>query len=441
MDVDGVITDVSLANTVSGEGVHDWIGRPWADTVEDVAGDKVRHMVAQARANGVSDFGQITQRFPSGLELPIEYNAVLLGADIGLVAVGKNLRAVAGVQSGLIAAQHAREQDAWKLRAVETRHRLLFECSDEPLVQIGGTDLQIIDANPAAVRAGALDAGRDFVATLAPYDRDAFHALVARVAEHGRAPRVTLHIGPTETPWLVRASLATPAPQAGFLLQLSHYASGITARPDAVSLENLIERLPDSFVLIDADGIVLRANRAFFDLVQAVAPGSVIGQPVGRWLQNPGADVGVLIASVQRHRIVRSFSTTLQGELGTSVEVEISAAGNRDVKPQQIGISLRDISRRQAVDGTAPTNGATPGERLLGPLVKLADQIGHMPLLQLVRDTGGLIERHYIEDALGRVNGNRTAAAELLGLSRQSLYAKLSRHGMGSNAEDKAAGD
>ncbi len=429
--MDGVITDVSLANAVSGEGVHDWIGRPWADTVEDIGGDKIRRMVAEARANGVSHSGQITQRFPSGLELAIEYNTVLLGANVGLVAVGKNLRAVAGVQSGLIAAQHAREQDAWKLRAVETRHRLLFECSHEPLLQIGGTDLQIIDANPAAVRAGALDAGRDFVATLAPADRASFRALLARVADDGRAPRIVLHIGPTETPWLVRATLAASPPDAGFLLQLSHYASGITARPDAVSLENLIERLPDSFVLMDPDGIVLRANRAFFDLVQAVAPGSVIGQPLTRWLQHPGADAGVLIANVQRHRIVRSFSTTLQGELGTSVEVEISAAGNRDVKPQQIGASLRDVSRRQAIQT----------EPLLGPLVKLADQIGHVPLLQLVRDTGGLIERHYIEGALGRVNGNRTAAAELLGLSRQSLYAKLSRYGMGGNAEDKAAGD
>jgi len=396
--------------------------------VEDLAGDKVRRMVAEARAHGVSHFGQITQRFPSGLELPIEYNAVLLGADSGLVAVGKNLRAVAGVQSGLIASQHAREQDAWKLRTVETRYRLLFERSDEPLVQIDGTDLQIIDANPAAVRAGALDAGRDFLATLAPADRDSFRALLARVAEHGRAPRVTLHIGPTATPWLVRASLATPTPQAGFLLHLSQHASGGS---EAVSLDDLIERLPDSFVLMDADSIVLRANRAFFDLVQAVAPGSVIGQPVGRWLQHPGADAGVLIASVQRHRIVRGFSTSLQGELGTTVDVEISAAGNRDAKPQQIGLMLRDVSRRQS----------TQAEPLLGPLVKLADQIGQVSLLQLVRDTGGLIERHYIEEALGRVNGNRTAAAELLGLSRQSLYAKLSRYGIGGHPEDKAAGD
>lgn len=127
LDMDGIIREVSLANSVSSEGLHDWIGRPWAETVGDVGSDKVLHMVADARANGVSDFRQITQRFPSGLELPMEYNTVRLGGNAGLIAVGKCLRAVADTQSRLLASQHLRELDAWKLREVETRYRLLFE--------------------------------------------------------------------------------------------------------------------------------------------------------------------------------------------------------------------------------------------------------------------------------------------------------------------------
>ena len=41
-----------------------------------------------------------------------------------------------------------------------------------------------------------------------------------------------------------------------------------------------------------------------------------------------------------------------------------------------------------------------------------------------------IVERRYIEAALELTGGNRTAAAELLGLSRQSLYAKLNRYGL-----------
>ena len=42
-----------------------------------------------------------------------------------------------------------------------------------------------------------------------------------------------------------------------------------------------------------------------------------------------------------------------------------------------------------------------------------------------------MIERLCIEAALELTRDNRASAAEMLGLSRQSLYAKLRRYGLG----------
>jgi DNA-binding NtrC family response regulator len=56
--------------------------------------------------------------------------------------------------------------------------------------------------------------------------------------------------------------------------------------------------------------------------------------------------------------------------------------------------------------------------------------MGRVPLPVLVRNTAAVVERACIEDALRGANGNRTAAADALGLSRQSLYAKLERYGL-----------
>ena len=42
-----------------------------------------------------------------------------------------------------------------------------------------------------------------------------------------------------------------------------------------------------------------------------------------------------------------------------------------------------------------------------------------------------MIERLCIEAALEVTNDNRASAAEMLGLSRQSLYTKLRRYGLG----------
>jgi DNA-binding NtrC family response regulator len=51
---------------------------------------------------------------------------------------------------------------------------------------------------------------------------------------------------------------------------------------------------------------------------------------------------------------------------------------------------------------------------------------------EIVRESTDLIERLCIEAALTLTSNNRASAADLLGLSRQSLYSKLHRYGLGS---------
>jgi DNA-binding NtrC family response regulator len=51
-----------------------------------------------------------------------------------------------------------------------------------------------------------------------------------------------------------------------------------------------------------------------------------------------------------------------------------------------------------------------------------------------VEEAISVLEQHYIEEALDLTQGNRTATADLLGLSRQSLYVKLKRYGMDQDA-------
>ena len=431
LDLDGVIRDASLSSAISGaastaplgEAMRDWVGRAWADTVGEVGGDAVRRMVEDARAIGVSAFRQVTQRFPNGLELPIEYTTVRLGGKAGLIAIGKNLQAVAELQSRLIAAQHAREQDYWKLREIETRSRLLFDASNEAVLLVKAENLRIVEANPAAIRALGLAPGWEFLREIVPRQQEPFQAMLLRVRQQGRAPGMMVHIGPNRDPWVVRASLMTAGPGPVFLLQLGPAggAQPDAPRPPALPFEDIIDRLPEGFVLVDHQGVIRRANRAFLDLVQLGTTGPVVGERLGRWLSRPGANLTVLLANVHRHGAVRMFSTTIQGELGIETEVEISAVGNTESKPQYFGILIRDTSR-----GSASLENEV---HLRTALNALTEQIGKSPLLELVRKTSAAVERHCIEIALRRSDGNRTAAAELLGLSRQSLYAKLNRYG------------
>jgi len=57
--------------------------------------------------------------------------------------------------------------------------------------------------------------------------------------------------------------------------------------------------------------------------------------------------------------------------------------------------------------------------------------VGRVPLQEIVSETADLIEKLCIEAALRLTRDNRASAAEMLGLSRQSLYVKLRRYGIG----------
>jgi transcriptional regulator PpsR len=434
LDLNGVIQDVTVSNAVSEEPVDDWRGRPWVDTVSG-GGGKVMRMVEDARASGVSAYRQVNQRFPSGLEIPMEYTTVRLGGKAGLIAIGRNLLAVAELQSRLIAAQQAMEQEYWKLREVETRYRLLFDASNEAVLLLKADTLRIIEANPAAIRALGLARGRDILPDMAAEEREPFQAMLQRVRQSGRAPGVLLHLGAERTGWLVRASLMTSDPGPVFLVQLAPAGGAQISAPDSghAGLDEFVDRLPDAFVVIERDGTIRRANRAFLDLVQVGGEGALLGERMSRFLSRPGADLTVLLANLQRHGSVRMFETTVQGDLGGETAVEISAAGagatnggapngNASTTSGLIALLMRDVSRREAP--------ARDTSSLRSALAAIIEQNGKNSLRGLVKDTVGLVERHYIVAALDLSEGNRTAAAEILGMSRQGFYKKLAQYEM-----------
>lgn len=439
LDTSGVIRKVTLSNALVDESAQGWIGRPWLDTMCQVDGEAERQLVEDAISRRVSVFRQLTQRFPSGLELAMEYTTVRLGGRAGVIAIGRSLQAVAELQARLIAAQQAMERDYWKLREVETRYRLLFNASNDAVLLIRAGDLCIVEANPAAIaalglpvqRPGAV-AGRPFHVEVAAADRESLQMTLLRAREHGTAPGVIVRLGREQAAWLVRASLMKSEPGAVFLLQLSPGGAvqARSASTDVVYIDDLIDSGPDGFVVLDDEGVIQRANRAFAAMVEVGSETAVVGESLGRWLGRPGADLTVLLASIRRHGSVKLFSTTLRPDLGTDIDVELSAGSSSRNDQARIGVLIRDVGRRLTASGEDGGLGVGLGS--------LSSKVGRTTLPDLVRDAVSLVERRCVETALRLTVGNRTAAAELLGLSRQSLYAKLHRYGIDREPDSAA---
>jgi transcriptional regulator PpsR len=267
-----------------------------------------------------------------------------------------------------------------------------------------------------------LQPGSEFLPDLRPRDQLAFKNLLEKVRERGRAPGVVMHFGPTAEPWSLRVSLMNGDAGSFYLFQIAPIATtaAVGERKVSLSADDLVQRLPEGFVVVDRRGAVLRANNAFLDLSQIGTESATLGQSMRRWLSQPGADISVLLGLVRKHGSVRLMSTKLYGELGSTADVEISAVGNKDSEPDHIAMLIRDVTERSRPE---------PGKIF----VSGTDGDGDTSLEHLVRASTEAIERQSIAGALEKAAGNRTVAAKILGLSRQSLHTKLNKYAIREN--------
>jgi DNA-binding NtrC family response regulator len=107
-----------------------------------------------------------------------------------------------------------------------------------------------------------------------------------------------------------------------------------------------------------------------------------------------------------------------------TLPVEISAVYLAKPEPLYV-MFVRDLNRR----AQSSTELSQP---LPKPFADLSQLVGRRPIKDIVSETVDAIERMCIEAALDLTHNNRASAAEMLGLSRQSLYVKLRKFGITS---------
>lgn len=184
--------------------------------------------------------------------------------------------------------------------------------------------------------------------------------------------------------------------------------------------KQLCDLSPDGIVLLDELGKILHANRSFLDLAEEATLAPIVGKSLDAWLGGPGGVLETLFDSLRLYQSVRDFPITIKGALGGNTQVEVSAVLKTSPAPAFAALFIRDVSSRPETSNQSAI--------LLEFLSGMLGAPGRAPLKEVVSSAVGLVERHYIESALEAVGGNRTAAARILGVSRQGFYDKLARY-------------
>lgn len=438
VDEAGVIQDVACGNDeLRNHAQLEWMGKPWLQTVTVESRPKVEAMLKEMGAGSSAKWRQVNHPSLGGEDVPVSYSVVPLGRQTDgnppiaghCVAFGRDLSAQMVLQQRLVSAQLSMERDYWRLRHVETRYRLLFQDSSEALMILDAATERLEEANPAAYKLLGDDARRSAWTWSDSLDTESVTRLqqvVARLRASGRTESVELTLLATSSAVTATISLFRQENSTHLLVRLSTLTPAARPADNSVQdqLLNALESAPDAFVVTDMSGHVLTANRAFLELAQVASADQARGESLEKWLGRSSVDLNVLIANLRQRGAVRLFATRIKGNYGSMADVEISGVAVNDGEQPCLGFTIRDIGRRLPSDGRA-------SKELPRSAGQMTELVGRVPLRDIVRETTDLIERLCIEAALELTSDNRASAAEMLGLSRQSLYIKLRRFGIG----------
>lgn len=399
---DGVIRNVAVSDAGPGQSASGWVGRPWIETVTGDTRRKIELLLKEVDDAGVARRREVNHPSAGGADIPMSYTALRLGLNGPVIAVGRDLRAVAAIQQRFIDAQQEMERDYWKLRRAQASQRLLGQVAHDAVMVVDATSLLPLECNAAAIGLfGPVGARLPAV----------IEELLTMARSSDRTAEVRTRFpstGEGATMMDISAAPFRTRVQGDVLQRLLVRARGVDPVDELAELE--------AVVITDSSGRVLMASPAFVAMCQGLDEASVSRRALVDLLGDPQRQLAAVLAEVRRD----GLSHCAKAHIGVSgcaqFVVDVSAALLTDGDQECIGITLR-----RAKD--------SPPESLPMALQRLVERVGQIPLAEILRQATELAERHAIDSALRHAANDPRVAAAFLQIDQDELSERIQRLG------------
>lgn len=427
---DGHITGVMVNPQHSSFGhLGHWVGRP---AVEIMTGESFvkfsKRMADLMKPNARSTAVELNHVDDTEWEFPVRYTMHCLGKDRAVLMLGRDLRPIAEMQQQLVMAQIVLERDYETQREMDTRYRVLMEATRDAVVLVAMNNGRIADLNAAAaVMLGGSRQELVGAAVAQEFEgrrRSEFLESLSNIASANAVSPVELVARRSQRKLRVIPKLFRAAGERLMLCRLEATDQGVRHHNEtSENLERLFHEGVDAMVFLDEDGIVTATNDAFLKLTDSTHLANVRGRSLADFLARGSVDLRVLLDNAKRSRQLRMYATKVLNEFNGQLSVEISATYLNDRPRPGFGLVIRDASRTEMLrrpDLAAGNDG----------MRSVMELVGSSTLKDIVAETTEVVEKMCIQTAVDLTRNNRVAAAEMLGLSRQSLYVKLRKFGL-----------
>lgn len=423
IDPQGVICSVADGDSGLAGSSAAWVGQRWVDTVTEGTRRKIELLMQEVQTKGVTRRREVNHVSQSGSEIPMTWSAIRLGEGGPVLAVGRDLRAVAAIQQRLVDAQQDLERHYWQRRQSEARYRTLFQVASDGVAVLRAQDLCLLEANQAfgqLLGLASLPTAAQPLQPLLPLSmRAAVNELLSSARSSGRAGEIRVRSPGGPGALDVAATPFRHGDEHQLMLRLRREDGTPLGSPALSVMAEFVETTPDAVVMTDSTGRIQMANPAFLLLAGLGTEGQaqgrslmeLLGEAEGGWARLIGRANTAGMATRVRLRL----------SLGGTRPCWFEATATLMTEGEQacLGFTLRPIERA-----------ALAPDALFPDLADLASQVGQAPLPDLLAAVAQRAERHLILLALQRADGFPAVAAELLGLSPGDLTERLQRHGL-----------
>jgi len=437
VDAEGGVV-AALANDISSTSgsLGHWVGHNLSDFLTEECVPKLKRILEKGAETTEVTRVELNHRDKMVWQYPVRYSVHPTGhGDPVFLMLGRDLRQVAETQQQLVQAQLALESRYEERREFDARYRMLMSVTREAYVLVSVSDGRIYDLNDGAAHllGAAKDQlqGQPFANEFKDRGRAEFVQSILALALSEVDAEVTVEARRTQSD----VSIAPTSFRAGGeRMLICRLESGTPEEHSSDKVSDNLGRLyrtgVEAIVFTDIKGIIQSANDAFLKLIDFAHHTDVRGTSLAEYMSRGQIDLKVLLDNALKSGRMSLYATKFCNDVGvwTPSEVSVTLLNNR-ANPS-VAFVIRDASRTEAM--RAPVNS--------GPNVSggdVVDLVGSAQLKDIVSQTTDVIERMCIETAIELTGNNRAAAAEMLGLSRQSLYVKLHKLGIQEKQDDR----
>lgn len=419
IDGSGVIRSVAQGHADPiAPGASTWVGRQWVDTVSGDTRTKIENLLKEVADTGIARRREVNHPLTPGVSIPVAYTAIRLGVGGPVLAVGRDLRAIAAIQQRFIDHQQDMERGYWQARQAESRYRLLFQVANDAVMVVDAQTLQIVEANQAAAHLFDITSeqlpGRHVSFGFEHHSRVAVNALLTAARGSGQTGEIRARLLGTVTATSVAATPFRADDTMRLLVRVRSVDGAASSTELNTTLARLVDDARDGVVVTDSSGRILVANPAFLALVNLANETEVKGQMLMDWLGLSDRPLVTLVPQVRRDGIARRIESWVKPARSPATRVEISAALLTEGDQECIGFTIHQVL------GEAPRQ-SDLADLLRAGIEQIALQLGTTPLPEMLREATALAERHFVQAAMQRAGGDVGAAAGVLGIGRTSF--------------------